>query len=112
MAGKFYGAGWLMLACVTCSGPSFAQDAKAGRQKAQMCVVCHGENGIAVAPNAPNLAGENAAYIIAQLKAFRGGKRQHEQMSIIAANLTDAEIANLARWYSVIEVVATPPKLD
>ncbi len=77
-----------------------------------MCTVCHGENGIAVAPNAPNLAGENAAYIVAQLKAFRSGKRQHEQMSIIAADLSDTEIADLARWYSLIKVVATPPKLD
>ena len=54
----------------------------------------------------------NAAYIVAQLKAFRDGKRQYEQISIIAADLGDGDIADLARWYSLIKVVATPPDLD
>ncbi len=112
MANRYLGAGWLLLACVAFASPSATQDAKAGRDKAQVCVVCHGIDGIAVAPNAPNLAGENAAYVSAQLKAFRSGKRRHEQMSIIAADLSDEDIANLARWYSLIKVVATPPTLD
>ncbi len=112
MRNNFLHAGWLVLACVFLVTPVLAQDAKAGRAKAQMCALCHGHNGIAVAANAPNLAGENAAYIVSQLKAFRSGKRQHEQMSIIAAGLSDTEIANLARWYSIIKVVATPPVLD
>ncbi len=112
MANRTLRAGWLLLACTVLTGNTHAQDARAGREKAQMCVVCHGQDGIAVAPNAPNLAGENAAYVSAQLRAFRGGKRQHEQMSIIAADLSDDDIANLARWYSMIKVVATPPELD
>ncbi|MCP4318879.1 MAG: cytochrome c [Hyphomicrobiales bacterium] len=112
MANRAWRAGWLLLAGIALAGPAAAQDAKAGRDKAQMCVVCHGVDGIAVAPNAPNLAGENAAYIVAQLEAFRSGKRTHEQMSIIAADLQDADIADLARWYSLIKVVATPPDLD
>lgn len=91
---------------------SWAQDAKAGRTKALACVVCHGKLGVAVVPNAPNLAGESALYIMAQLKAFKSGKRQHEQMSIIASALKDDDIADLARWYSLITVVATPPGLD
>lgn len=94
------------------SSPALAQNAKAGRAKAQSCIPCHGQNGIAVVPNAPNLAGENAAYIIAQLKAFRDGQRQHEQMSIIAEGLSDDDIADLALWYSIIDVVATPPDLE
>lgn len=92
--------------------PALAQDAKAGRQKAQMCTVCHGVDGIAVAPNAPNLAGENAAYIVTQLEAFKSGKRTHDQMSIIASNLKETDIKDLAEWFSLIVVVATPPNLN
>ncbi len=106
-------AGWLLPACTLVAvfflGQALAQDARSGRDLAQKCVVCHGADGLAVAPNAPNLAGENAAYIVAQLEAFRSGKRQHEQMSLIAADLEDGEIQDLAKWYSVIKVVATPP---
>ena len=112
MANEAWFAGWLLLAGTAFCTPLQAQDAKAGRAKARQCVVCHGEDGIAVAPNAPNLAGENAAYIVAQLKAFRSGMRTHEQMTIIAADLKDADIHDLALWYSLIDVVATPPDLD
>lgn len=100
-----------MLACCLPTQPGMAQDAKAGRDKAQMCSVCHGLDGIAVAPNAPNLAGENAAYISEQLKAFKSGKRAHDQMSIVAQGLSDTDIANLSRWYSLIKVEATLPDL-
>ncbi len=112
MAIRILSASWLVLACVTLAVPALAQDAKAGRVKAQRCVICHGANGIAVASNAPNLAGENAIYIVSQLKAFRSGKRTHEQMSFIASGLKDADIEDLARWYSLIKVVATPPDLE
>jgi len=112
MKNSFLCAGWMVLACAFLINPVLAQDAKAGRVKAKMCALCHGVNGIAVAANAPNLAGENAIYIVTQLKAFRSGRRTHSQMSIIASGLSDNDIANLARWYSLIQVVATPPKLE
>lgn len=92
--------------------PAMAQDAKAGREKARMCAVCHGPLGLSVAPNAPSLAGEPAPYLMAQLRAFREGTRQHEQMSLIAAELSDEDIADLAAWFSRIRVTAEPPELD
>lgn len=113
MVNKSLIVGLVFLSCLSVSGAAaVAQDARAGREKARMCTVCHGENGIAVAPNAPNLAGENAVYIAAQLKAFKSGRRQHDQMSIIAAGLSDRDIADLAAWFSRIEVTATLPDLD
>ncbi|MEJ8475794.1 c-type cytochrome [Roseibium algae] len=108
MISRLLCVGGLLLAC---SFPSHAQDAKAGRDKARMCTVCHGDLGIAVAPNAPNLAGENAAYIANQLKAFKSGKRQHEQMTIIASGLSNEDIADLASWFSKIKIEATAPDL-
>lgn len=109
MAAEWVLAGGLMLACAT---SALAQDAKAGRDKAQQCSLCHGELGIANAPNAPNLAGENAAYVSAQLKAFRDGDREHHQMTIIASGLSDEDIADLSAWYAAILVEATAPEFD
>ena len=41
---------------------------------------------------------------MSQLKAFRGGKRQHEVMSVIAKPVTDDDIELLADWFSAIAV--------
>ncbi len=78
-----------------------AADLNAGKAKAaQACAVCHGPTGMAMAPNTPHLAGQPLFYLIEQLKNYRSGKRAHEVMAVIAKPLTDAEIENLAEWYS------------
>jgi len=92
------------------STPTLAADAAAGKEKAQMCAVCHGLNGIAKVPDAPNLAGESAVYTSKQLKAFKDGQRQHEQMSLIAASLSDEDIADLAGWYASLKVTVEMPQ--
>jgi cytochrome c553 len=87
-----------------------AQDVKAGRDKADTaCALCHGPTGIASMPSAPNLAGQPPIYTSEQLKNYRSGKRHHEVMSVIAKPLTDAEIADLAAWYSSIKVTVEAP---
>jgi cytochrome c553 len=93
-----------------CAFNSFANDVAEGRAKADAaCALCHGANGIASMPSAPNLAGQQAIYLSEQLKNYRSGKRQHEVMSLIASPLTDTEIANLAAWYNSIKInVETP----
>lgn len=74
----------------------------------EACVACHGENGIGISEDVPNLAGETNIYIVTQLKAFRGGKRENEVMSAIAADLTDEEMRAAADWYASVklEIVA------
>jgi len=89
--------------------PVHAQDAKAGRVKAQACAACHGANGLSIQPDAPNLAGQPALYVAAQLKAYRGGARKHEVMSLMAKPLSDDDIALLAAWFSSIHVEAQMP---
>ena len=91
-------------------GAAAAQDAAAGKMKAAACAVCHGANGIAVAPDAPSLAGQSAIYLAAQLKAYRGGARKHEVMSVMARPLSDGEIDDQAAWFASIRVEATLPK--
>jgi cytochrome c553 len=80
-------------------------DAKAGRAKAEsVCSVCHGVDGLAKIPEAPNLAGQNEAYLIAQMQAFKAGDRKNEMMSVVIKDLSDADIENLAAYYSGIEI--------
>ena len=86
-----------------------AADARAGREKALMCEVCHGIDGVGRRPDVPNIGGESDVYLTAQLANFRSGARQHEQMSIIAEGLSDEDIENLAAWYSSIQFSVTLP---
>lgn len=100
-----------VLLWVLAGGMSAVQaDVQTGRGKAKMCAACHGEFGISTLPNAPNLAGQPALYLVAQLKAYRSGKRSDENMNIIVKPLTDADISDLAAWYASIVIEAKPPK--
>jgi len=97
-------------ACVLACGMSAAQaDAQLGRAKARMCAVCHGEFGVSILPNTPNLAGQPENYLAEQLKAYRSGKRSNEIMNVIAKPLSDAEIADLTSWFASIAIEAKPP---
>ena len=83
-------------------------DPGAGRQKAQACSVCHGPMGISSAPDAPNLAAQPALYTAAQLRAYRSGERKHEVMSVMSKTLSDADIDNLAAWFSSLQIEVKP----
>ena len=97
------------LATLCCAAPAAAQDAAAGRAKAQACAVCHGPVGLSVTPDAPHLAGQPAIYLSTQLRAYRDGTRKHEVMAVMAKPLSNDDIALLAAWYSSIRIEATPP---
>jgi cytochrome c553 len=99
----------LALASLALSGPASAGNPQIGKELAGKCKTCHGLDGIAKIPIAPNLAGENTIYIETQLKAFRSGKRVHEIMSVIAKDMTDEEIADVAAWYASIKVTVEMP---
>lgn len=75
-------------------------DAAAGQAKSAVCAACHGPQGIAIAPNFPNLAGQSATYLYVQLRAFKRGQRQDPVMSGQAATLDDADMRNLAAYYA------------
>jgi cytochrome c553 len=96
---------------LTIAGSAMAADVKAGRQKALQCQTCHGLDGVAKLPEAPNLAGQSEAYLVKALKDFRSGIRKNDMMSLVIANLKDADLADLAAYYAAIPViVGTPPK--
>jgi cytochrome c553 len=90
-------------------GPAGAGDPEAGRMVANMCRTCHGLDGYAVIPIAPHIGGEPAAYLEAQLRAYKSGAREHEMMSVVAAGLSAQQIADVAAWYAAHEAAATLP---
>lgn len=100
----------ILASCLAVVSVAQAADPAAGRKLAGQCRTCHGLDGIAKIPIAPNLAGESQIYIEQQLKAFRSGKREHEMMSVVAKNLTDQQISDLAAWYESIKITATMPE--
>ena len=86
-------------------------DSNAARAKVQtLCQVCHGMDGVAILTEAPNLSGQQKGYLIAQLRLYRAGTRHDPQMNIVAKSLSDADIENLADWYSAIKIKVEPPK--
>ena len=101
--------GSMLVASVLAIGNAAAGDAVAGKAKAAVCAVCHGLNGIAKNPDAPNLSGDNANYIMKQLHAFQSGTRKHEQMTIIAKSLSETDVGNVAAWYSGLKVTVEMP---
>jgi cytochrome c553 len=79
---------------------AFAGDAAAGKAKSATCAGCHGATGHSAVPTYPNLAGQKEAYLVKQLKAFKDGSRKDPTMNAMAAPLSDADMENLAAYYS------------
>jgi cytochrome c553 len=82
-----------------------------GKIKAESaCQTCHGIDGIGTMAGVPNLSGQKKEYMVTQLKAFQSGRREHNQMSIIAQMLTDDDIDNVSEWYSSIKITVETPQ--
>ena len=75
-------------------------DAEAGRKKSQPCQACHGPNGISVSPDFPNLAGQNADYMLHVLKHYKNGKRKNPIMQAQVASLSEKDMLDLAAYFS------------
>jgi cytochrome c553 len=88
-----------MAALAAVSVSAAAADIAAGKAKSAVCAGCHGANGISAAPIYPNLKGQKAAYLEAQLKAFRSGQRANAIMAPMAKGLSDEDITNIAAYY-------------
>jgi len=87
-----------------CQMSAAAQDMAAGKRKALACQTCHGLDGVAKLPDAPNLAGQPEPYLVRELNAYRSGARRNEVMSVAAKSLSDADIRDLAAYYSAIRI--------
>jgi cytochrome c553 len=89
-----------------------AADLEAGRRKAEPCVPCHGTDGNATIPGTPSLAGQPAWFTHWTLFKFRDGRRKDPLMSPFAANLSDADMADLAAYYEAQRSRPRPQVVD
>jgi cytochrome c553 len=105
--------------CVVCHNPhapklagvvaTVTGDTAAGSTKhAASCASCHGAAGISPNDSWPNLAGQNAAYLVRILSAYKSGDQTDVIMSPIANTLSDADVQNLAAFYAGLSCKAPP----
>ncbi|WP_052699345.1 cytochrome c [Hyphomicrobium sp. 99] len=93
---------------VTWGGETLHQLATADLQKGaktatDVCAGCHGENGIAIDPNYPNLANQPAPALLKQLEDFKNGNRKSGQAGIMIPNaeaLEPQQMADVAAYYA------------
>jgi cytochrome c553 len=95
-----------LIVAFACSSPGYAADVAAGKEKAEICAGCHGDNGISQTENIPSLAGQPDQFIQWQLVYFRAGSRKNEQMQPIVEQLNNEDIRDLGAYFSSL----TPPK--
>ena len=75
-------------------------NAEAGKAKSTTCAGCHGPVGISTVSSFPTLAGQHRDYLYHSLKDYKTGKRKNPIMAGQVANLSDADMADLAAYFS------------
>lgn len=81
----------------------------AGEERAFVCKYCHGKTGTSKRNYIPNLAGQNAKYLLLQFEKFANGARKDRIMSELSKNLTDHDRVNIALFYSSKNVKLKAP---
>jgi len=73
-----------------------------GKEKADAgrCQECHGADGNSSDAKIPNHAGQYAGYLVKQLSDFQSGARRHEIMTIMAEDLSAADMADIAAYFA------------
>jgi cytochrome c553 len=105
-------AGLVALLTAAPRATGLVADLEAGRRKAEPCATCHGPDGNASIPGTPSLAGQPVYFTHWQLIKFRDGRRKDPRMSPFAANLSDADMADLAAYYEAQPPRARPAATD
>ncbi len=93
-----------------------AQDAAAGRKKADTCLGCHGIPGYRASfpeiYRVPKLSGQSAQYLANALTEYKKGDRKHPTMHAIASALSDTDIADLAAFFHAYGQSSIKPVAD
>lgn len=88
------------LLAISSAATAASGDATAGKKKSTPCAACHGENGISVSPEFPNLAGQYPDYIETALRHYQNGKRKNPIMAAQVKELNQKDILDLAAYFS------------
>ena len=76
----------------------------AGRKASFFCANCHGEEGISKQGDVPNLAGQNPAYLLEQIRKFGAGERKDAFMQGLIKVLKDDERLQISAFYASAKV--------
>jgi cytochrome c553 len=83
-----------------------APDLTSGQNRFTACAACHGADGQqTTSPRYPKIGGQNAAYLVAALTAYRDGQRTGTEASLMGAMakpLSNADISSLAAYISTM----------
>lgn len=94
----------LAVAALPAAAQGPAGNAEAAKNnKISMCIGCHGiaayKTAFPEVYHVPKIGGQNPAYIVNALKAYKSGERGHLSMKSIAASLSEQDMADLAAYY-------------
>ena len=93
-------AGFASASLLLSASAGAAGDVAAGKAKSVVCGACHGPTGNSMNPMWPHLAGQQAAYLVKQLKDFKSGARKDPVMAPMAVPLSVQDMENLAAYFA------------
>lgn len=93
----------------TANTPNVSASVRRGSAISAQCAMCHGSNGISVAGNIPNLAGQRYGYLLQQLRAFKHRKRRNPLMDEVAHSLTRQQMKDLSAYFASIPLRVGQP---
>ena len=103
--------GWLAVASVAAVGAAAEVDTLV-----LPCVACHGQDGASgILPDYPNLAGQNARYLLEQMRMIKSGERAAPLMAGQLDRLSEDDLAALAAHYAALPAKvgrSSPDTLD
>ena len=79
-----------------------AGDPARGKTKVATCVACHGQDGNAVDPQYPRLAGQYSDYLAQALHEYKDGRRDNAIMKGFAATLSDQDIDDISAYFGTL----------
>ena len=98
----------LLLILLFCSVPALADyepSFKIGKEKAKVCMTCHGEDGISTIDPYPNLRGQKMGYLISSLKDYQARQRTSGLAILMqqqADTLSEQDMKDISYYYSVL----------
>ena len=99
--------------CISISANTYAAgDPAVGQEKSAVCQGCHGADGNSYSPEWPNLGGQDSRYIVQQLRDFQTGARKNDIMTGMAAGLSEADMADIAAFFSKQTLVPETTESD
>jgi cytochrome c553 len=97
----------------TTTAKQTAADVGAGKIIAERdCKACHGVDGKGVAPAIPNLAAQRERYLFTSLNEYKDGKRAHAALKNMTANMSEADLRNVAAYFASLPPIANAAATD